>query len=138
MFDIQEMVLFDLRRREVAGQILQVDVNKRDNFDYDASWEIWKSQNCGRTSCYRKENPQNYFRWWWSGYTGKPVAWHAFTESHWSFDVGGTKKTGIWTGIYENACCKDSKLAAFLKYGSKTPPEKAPKEVEGEEKKKEL
>ncbi|KAI1266205.1 hypothetical protein F5Y18DRAFT_426099 [Xylariaceae sp. FL1019] len=137
VFDMQEMVLFDLRRREVAHHVTLQKGNIREMFDFDKCWEIWKSQNCGQTTCYRRETPENYFKWWWSGYTGKPVAWIAYMEKHWSFEVGGTKKTGIWTGIYENACCNDSKLAELLKYGSKEPPKEKWKEVK-EEVKKEL
>ncbi|KAI1329288.1 hypothetical protein F5Y16DRAFT_418145 [Xylariaceae sp. FL0255] len=112
LIDAQEGVLFSLRTKELEN-VWPGPV------DYKASWDTWKTRNCGRTSCYDQFSYSGYFKRLFL--ERKPMAGVALDEAKWSRAVGGEPLRGIWRGVYEKACCEDGKLAELLKFGSKQP-----------------
>ncbi|KAI8945993.1 hypothetical protein F4801DRAFT_597162 [Xylaria longipes] len=113
LLDVQEGVLFLLRRRELPPE-------RRLTANYVATWEAWKSRNCGGTSCYGAPGmmanvKKNVMHW------GKPVANIAQDEVDWIRSLGGDGKPRIWREVYDKACCQTSMLGDRLQYGSDQP-----------------
>ncbi|KAI0451912.1 hypothetical protein F5B21DRAFT_506824 [Xylaria acuta] len=112
LLDVQEGVLFLLRRRELPRE-------HRLTAYYVAIWEAWLSRNCGGTSCYNAPgvmaNVKNSVHW------GKPVANVAQDEADWIKSLGGDGMPRVWRGVYDKACCQASILRDRIQHGSNQP-----------------
>ncbi|KAI0545214.1 hypothetical protein F4679DRAFT_599887 [Xylaria curta] len=112
LLDVQEGVLFLLRRRELPRE-------KRLILNYVATWEAWKRRNCGGTSCYNAPgvtaNIKTTLNW------GKPVANVAQDEVDWIRSLGGDGPSRVWREVYEKACCQISILRDRIQHGSDQP-----------------
>ncbi|KAI1754939.1 hypothetical protein F4782DRAFT_492080 [Xylaria castorea] len=112
LLDVQEGVLFLLRRRELPRE-------KRLIFNYVTTWEAWKSRNCGGTSCYNAPgvtaNVKTALHW------GKPVANVAQDETDWIRSLGGDGTPRVWRGVYDKACCQTSVFRDRIQHGSDQP-----------------
>ncbi|KAI1745739.1 hypothetical protein F4680DRAFT_443209 [Xylaria scruposa] len=112
LLDVQEGVLFLLRRRELPRE-------KRLILNYVAIWEAWKRRNCGGTSCYNAPsvtaNIRTAINW------GKPVANVAQDEVDWIRSLGGDGQPRVWREVYDKACCQVSMLRDRIKHGSDQP-----------------
>lgn len=108
MTGVQEGVLFTLRRKEVESW----DPGLRNASTYEATWEAWKSRNCGGTSCY--DVPSVTGRVMRLFLEGNPAADVAQDEARWMAKLGH-RTPCIWQRLYEEACCKDGVVSHRLK-----------------------
>ncbi|KAI6091739.1 hypothetical protein F4821DRAFT_225470 [Hypoxylon rubiginosum] len=105
-------MLFFLRRNElkVAGKDGLATV------DFNQSWADWKARNCGGTSCYDEDGivHRTLKR---AGVSYLPLARRAGDENKWCNHQRPKEKPFVWQGVYEDACCRETDLIDFLKYG---------------------
>ncbi|KAI0441030.1 hypothetical protein F4803DRAFT_440976 [Xylaria telfairii] len=113
LLDVQEGVLFLLRRRELPRE-------QRLTVNYIPTWEAWKGRNCGGTSCYNAPGVMANFKT--AMHKGKPVARVARDESEWIRRLGGDGTPRVWRGVYDKACCQTSMLRDRIQHGSNQPP----------------
>ncbi|KAI1769939.1 hypothetical protein F4818DRAFT_309287 [Hypoxylon cercidicola] len=105
-------MLFFLRRNEfkAAGK------KGLAHFDFDGSWEAWKTRNCGGTSCFDHDGlVHRTLRAFGVSYL--PLARRARDEQNWCKKQSMRTRPFVWRGVYEDACCENGELAMFLKYG---------------------
>ncbi|KAI1214362.1 uncharacterized protein F4807DRAFT_123568 [Annulohypoxylon truncatum] len=86
-------------------------------FNIEESWDEWKEQNCGGTSCYKATNPI-FAVARFLGINGLPLAGRSRDEEAFckkqTLAVGKTPK--VWRSVYEQACCQEGPVNAFIKY----------------------
>ncbi|RYP11744.1 hypothetical protein DL767_010814 [Monosporascus sp. MG133] len=122
LVDVEEGVLIGLRKKGVAEEKAQTAAEAAEAgrdaaaaaIDYDQSWNRWKLENCGGTSCYDRDTALTRLKHVF--FQKKPLADEARDERE---RLGWDVK--LWKGIYEKACCEDGTLAKTLKYGKRTP-----------------
>ncbi|RYP82602.1 hypothetical protein DL769_001596 [Monosporascus sp. CRB-8-3] len=124
LMDIEEGVLIGLRKKGIAEEKAQRAAEAAEAggnavaaaavTDYDQSWNRWKLENCGGTSCYDKDTALTRLKHVF--FQKKPLADEARDERE---RLGWDVK--LWKGIYEKACCENGTLAKTLKYGRRTP-----------------
>ncbi|KAI0856561.1 hypothetical protein F4860DRAFT_518746 [Xylaria cubensis] len=112
LLDVQEGVLFLLRRRELSRE-------KRLILNYVATWEAWKSRNCGGTSCYSAPGVAANIKT--AMHRGKPVASVAHDEADWIRSLGEDGTPRVWREVYDKACCQVSVLRDRIQHGSDQP-----------------
>ncbi|KAI0113524.1 hypothetical protein GGR51DRAFT_556672 [Nemania sp. FL0031] len=115
LMDVQEGVLFKLRRRETRCQASRLE----------DTWEEWKRRNCGGTSCYDAPSiVRSVVRYKEVFIEEKrnPVADMARDEMDWAKIVVGDWTPQIWKSIYEDACCKVDSLSYRLQSGGQQKP----------------
>ncbi|KAH8162495.1 hypothetical protein CIB48_g5743 [Xylaria polymorpha] len=113
LLDVQEGVLFLLRRRELPPE-------ERLAVNYVQRWEAWKSRNCGGTSCYNAPGVMANVKI--VMHTGKPVANVAEDEADWIRSLEGDGTPRVWRGVYDKACCQTSILSDRIQHGLGQPP----------------
>ncbi|RYO91403.1 hypothetical protein DL766_001368 [Monosporascus sp. MC13-8B] len=121
LMDVEEGVLIELRKKDIAEEKAQRAAEAAGAggdavavVDYDQSWDRWKLENCGGTSCYDKDTPLTRLKHVF--FQKKPLADEARNER----ELLG-RDVKLWKGIYEKACCENDTLAKTLKYGKRTP-----------------
>ncbi|KAI1337359.1 hypothetical protein F5Y15DRAFT_391156 [Xylariaceae sp. FL0016] len=106
LLDVQEGVLFKLRRNELKGKDLE-------KIDYGQDWKAWKQRNCGSSICYDAKDTWGTMKSW--VVPGKPLAGVARDEV--KMRKGASHM--VIPRVYDTACCKESKLEQLLKHGMK-------------------
>ncbi|RYO95952.1 hypothetical protein DL765_011690 [Monosporascus sp. GIB2] len=121
LMDVEEGVLIGLRKKGIAEEKAQraaeaggLGGDAVAVVDYDQSWNRWKLENCGGTSCYDRDTALTRLKHVF--FQKKPLADKARDEREL---LGWDVK--LWKGIYEKACCENGTLAKTLKYGKGTP-----------------
>ncbi|KAI0469308.1 hypothetical protein F4859DRAFT_516244 [Xylaria cf. heliscus] len=112
LLDVQEGVLFLLRRRELPRE-------KRLTVNYVPTWEAWKRRNCGGTSCYDAPGAMANVKS--IVHLGKPIANVAQDEADWIRSLGGNGRPRVWRGVYDKACCQTSVFGDRILHGSDQP-----------------
>ncbi|KAI1758852.1 hypothetical protein GGR53DRAFT_198500 [Hypoxylon sp. FL1150] len=106
-------MLFLLRRNELkaAGKHGLAAV------DFEQLWEDWKTRNCGGTSCYDEDGFFHRTLQQAGVIVHRPLASRAKDEEKWCYQQSIKTKPFVWRAVYEEACCQDTELVEFLKYG---------------------
>ncbi|KAJ8122245.1 hypothetical protein O1611_g9885 [Lasiodiplodia mahajangana] len=90
------------------------------------TWEMWKTRNCGGTSCYDVPSiVGSVVRDVKEALTDEkanPVADVARDEIDWAKKYGGDWMPQIWKDVYEDACCNVDFLSYRLGCGSPQEP----------------